>query len=218
MRGLSSAACPESSRNRRFLDCPHEPRPFLALIISIANAPALLMPQRPLVDFAGRWMERHRGRDEPPPAPVRPLAPSDREEWIRLRCGLWPHYGVVFLRNEADKIASHPDRTPVFVSESSDGRLCGMVEVSIRDTAIGCTTDRVGYLEGWYVEPAWRGRGIGRALVEQAEAWARAQGCMEMASDTTPRYPLSPGAHEALGYGVIKRKLHFRKPLQRPYR
>ena len=180
---------------------------------TIGNAPALLMPQRPLIDFAVRWMETHRGRDEPPQAAVRLLESTDREDWIRLRRELWPHYDTAFVETESDDIASHPDRTPVFVAERPDGRLCGMVEVAIRDAAIGCATNRVGYLEGWYVEPAWRDRGIGRALVERAEAWAREQGCVEMASDTTPRYPFSPAAHAALGYEVAKRKTHFRKSL-----
>jgi len=179
----------------------------------IGNAPALLMPQRPLIDFAVRWMKAHRGRDELPAASVRPLQADDREEWIRLRRELWPHYDLSFLETESDEIASRLDRTPVFVAERPDGQLCGMVEVSIRDGAVGCTTARVGYLEGWYVDPTWRDRGIGRALVEQAETWARAKGCTEMASDTTPRYPLSPAAHAALGYEVVKRKVHFRKDL-----
>ena len=110
------------------------------------------------------------------------------------------------------------DTAPVFVAAHPDEHLCGMVEVSIRTSAFGCTTDRVGYLEAWYVEPDWRRGGIGRALVERAEAWARSQGCTEMASDTTPRYVLSPAAHEALGYRVVKRKTHFRKSLSEPGR
>ncbi|HEU5088623.1 MAG TPA: GNAT family N-acetyltransferase, partial [Roseiflexaceae bacterium] len=69
----------------------------------------------------------------------------------------------------------------------------------------------IGYLEGWYVDPDYRGQSVGRTLVEQAEAWARAQGCLEMASDTTPSYPLSPAAHAALGYHEVER--FFRKNL-----
>ena len=179
----------------------------------VGNAPVLLMPQRPLVDFAVRWMEGHRGRGAGPPSAIRPLGPADREEWLRLRLELWPHHDPAELETEARDIAGHLETTPVFVAEGPDGRLRGMVEVAIRTSALGCTTDRVGYLEAWYVEPEWRRQGIGRALVERAEAWARSQGCTEMASDTTPRYELSPAAHAALGYCVVKRKTHFRKDL-----
>jgi len=179
----------------------------------VANAPALLMPQRPLVDFAVRWMEEHRGREAGPPSAIRPLVPADRDEWLRLRRELWPHHDPAELEAEAREIEKAFDAAPVFVAGSPDGRLCGMVEVAIRTSAFGCTTDRIGYLEAWYVEPECRQRGIGRALVERAEAWARSQGCTEMASDTTPRYELSPAAHTALGYRVVKRKTQFHKPL-----
>jgi aminoglycoside 6'-N-acetyltransferase I len=73
------------------------------------------------------------------------------------------------------------------------------------------SSDRIGYLEAWYVDPDWRGQGVGRALAQAAEDWARAQGCREMASDTTPSYPVSPAAHAALGYQEVERL--FRKDL-----
>ena len=38
----------------------------------------------------------------------------------------------------------------------------GLVEVSIHDSAPGCETDRIGYLEAWYVDPDWRGQGAER--------------------------------------------------------
>ncbi len=179
----------------------------------VGNAPALLMPQRALVDFAVRWMEAHRGATAVLPVKIRALRETDRAEWLRLRRALWPHHDPTELEAEAEGIAGHLVSTPVFVAEGPDGQLCGVVEVAIRTSALGCTTDRIGYLEAWYVEPECRRQGIGRALVERAEAWARAQGCTEMASDTTPRYELSPAAHAALGYRVVKRKTHFRKEL-----
>jgi aminoglycoside 6'-N-acetyltransferase I len=91
------------------------------------------------------------------------------------------------------------------------GGLCGLVEVAIHRSAPGCATERIGYLEAWYVDLDARGQGVGRALVRRAEAWARGQGCREMASDTTPDYPVSPIAHAALGYQEVER--HFRKDL-----
>ncbi len=100
-----------------------------------------------------------------------------------------------------------------FVCERPDGKLCGLVEVSIRTSAPGCGTDHIGYLEAWYVDPDVRNHGVGRALVERAEVWARAEGCTEMASDTTPDYPLSPAAHAALGYAEVER--YFRKDLSK---
>ena len=148
---------------------------------------------------------------------IRPVQPADADEWLRMRMALWPDSTPA---KEADEIAHFlaipprpvlPTLHAAFVSPRPDGSLCGLVEVSIHVTAPGCTTDRIGYLEAWYVDPDWRGHGVGRALVQAAEAWARAQGCLEMASDTTPSYPVSPVAHAALGYQEVER--FFRKDL-----
>jgi aminoglycoside 6'-N-acetyltransferase I len=147
---------------------------------------------------------------------IRPVEPSDATEWLRMRMALWPDDPD----KEANEIAHFlavpprpalPTLQAAFVCPRPDSGLCGLVEVSIHRTAPGCQTDRIGYLEAWYVDPDWRGQGVGRALVERAEAWAKAKGCREMASDTTPFYPLSPAAHEGLDYQEVER--YFRKDL-----
>ncbi len=70
-----------------------------------------------------------------------------------------------------------------FVAEEN-GLLTGFVEAGLRSCVDGCDTSRaVGYLEGWYVQPAHRRSGVGAALVAAAEDWARAQDWIEMASD-----------------------------------
>jgi aminoglycoside 6'-N-acetyltransferase I len=71
----------------------------------------------------------------------------------------------------------------------------------------------VGFIEGWYVAPAHRRRRIGARLVAAAEAWARNQGCTDMASDTWLEAFNSQRAHEALGFEVVNRCIHFRKQL-----
>ena len=142
---------------------------------------------------------------------IRRLAPTEHVAWIRLRRALWPDADPAELGEEAATLAADPMQ-PVFVADA-DGELCGMLEASIRTSAPGCRTDRIGYIEGWYVAPAWRKQGIGGRLVAAAETWARAQGCTEMASDTTSDYPLSPSAHARLGYREIHHEIFFAKEL-----
>ena len=143
---------------------------------------------------------------------IRRLENGDEVEWLRLRMALWPHDATDELLRGMAVIREDP-RQPVFVAERPEGGLCGLLEAAIRPTAPGCVTPNVGYLEGWYVDPDRRGRGIGRRLVEAAEAWARSEGCREMASDTTPNYPVSPIAHARLGYEPVEDPYHFRKEL-----
>ena len=145
---------------------------------------------------------------------IRPVQPADKEEWLRFRIALWPDTDS---QKEAQEISDFFAGLPIedlgaaFVCSRPEGGLCGLVEVSIHTSAPGCETDRIGYLEAWYVDPVVRNQGIGRALVAQAEQWARGKGCLEMASDTTPFYPVSPAAHAALGYEEVER--YFRKAL-----
>jgi aminoglycoside 6'-N-acetyltransferase I len=100
------------------------------------------------------------------------------------------------------------------VSEEEHGALSGFLEVGMRSHADGCDTGRpVGFVEGWFVLEEYRGNGIGKELMHAAEAWARAQGCLEMASDALTDNSASERAHQALGFEVVDRCVHFRKAL-----
>ncbi len=144
---------------------------------------------------------------------IRRLQDKDYDQWLRLRQALWPEASLEKQQGEMAELLAQRDAMPVFVAQQADGKLCGMVEVAIRRKASGCTTDKIGYLEGWYVDSAWREQGIGSQLVEAAETWARHQGCSEMASDTCTGYPISPTAHARLGYVEVHRDIFFRKVL-----
>jgi aminoglycoside 6'-N-acetyltransferase I len=172
------------------------------------------MPQRELGDFADAWMignRRERPKEEL--VIIRRLEAADRAAWGRLRCALWSGHDRTKLEKEIDDVLHDSERQAVFVSQTLSGTLCGMIEASLRLHAEGCRTSPVGYIEGWYVDSGWRGRGIGRRLAHAAEAWALSVGCSETASDTTDDYPDSPAVHRALGYAVVESKLRFRKEL-----
>jgi aminoglycoside 6'-N-acetyltransferase I len=87
------------------------------------------------------------------------------------------------------------------------------VELSIRSHAEGCETDRVAFVEGWYVDNDHRGRGVGAALMRAAEEWGRASRCTELGSDTQLWNEPSIAAHKALGFEEVERLVAFRKAL-----
>jgi aminoglycoside 6'-N-acetyltransferase I len=108
------------------------------------------------------------------------------------------------------------DDAAVFIAERADGTVCGFVEAGTRSHADGCDSSPVGYIEAWYVDPDERRRGFGRALLAAAEAWAREQGYLEMASDALIDNVTSHQAHKASGYIEGDRVVGFRKPLRKP--
>jgi aminoglycoside 6'-N-acetyltransferase I len=143
---------------------------------------------------------------------VRSARPEDRAEWLRVRRVLWDDCPDPQHEREVEEIAGSPMEN-VFFAERPGGGLCGFLEASIRPWADGCETRPVGYLEGWYVDPDVRRQGVGRALVEAAEAWARSRGCRQMASDAELWNEVSHKAHEALGYEETARLVLFKKDL-----
>jgi len=143
------------------------------------------------------------------------LSVHEHEAWLGLRERLWPEIPKDELRSERALILDDPRRNAVFVARRGEpgGELVGFVEAALRDWAEGCRTRPVGYIEGWYVAPEHRRRGVGRRLIEAAERWARSRGCTEMGSDAEIANTLSHRAHAALGYEEIERVVSFAKRL-----
>lgn len=144
---------------------------------------------------------------------VRPLVDADIDEWFRLRKLLWEGSTDDEHKTEMLDIYEHRETQLVLVAETSGKKLVGFLEASIRPFVEDCRSDRVGYLEGWFVETEFRRRGVGRKLVGTAENWAREKGCEEMASDSEIGNDSSYEAHRNLGYEETSRLVHLRKEL-----
>lgn len=139
---------------------------------------------------------------------VREILESDRPDWVRLRDALWPD---CLWDHEVETRKHFETPAPgaaVFVAVV-DQRLVGFLEMRDRNYAPGCTSSPVPFIEGWYVEPQFRRRGIGRALADAAEARAVAEGHREIASDTELDNANSIAAHCALGYEEVERIVCF---------
>ena len=147
---------------------------------------------------------------------VRPARPSDLETLVLQRSLLWPD-GAEDHRGELARILSNAPYTvlpmAVLVAEL-DGVIAGFVEVSLRSTVDGCDETRpAGFIEGWFVEERFRRCGVGRALIEAAETWSRAQGAVEIGSDALIENRASIEAHKRLGFEVVDECVNFKKTL-----
>lgn len=148
---------------------------------------------------------------------VRPAIEGDCDAWIAMRQALWPdEESGQQLADDARRFFTRPSErvflTEIFVADLG-GTLVGMLELSLRSIADGCSTSPVPYIEGWFVAESERRRGIGSALVRAAEAWAREHGFTEIASDVLIENRISEQAHKALGFEEVDRVVSFRKSL-----
>lgn len=82
------------------------------------------------------------------------------------------------------------------------------------DYVEGCEKSPAAYLEGIYVEEAYRHKNIGRDLVKACESWAREREVYEFASDCQLANIDSYNFHLALGFKEVSRIIAFKKDLK----
>jgi len=143
---------------------------------------------------------------------VRKAEESDRYEWIRMRKLLWPECPDDRHALETELIIS--SKGIVLVAELSPSALVGFAEVSIRNDHVeGTANSPVPYLEGWYVELNYRGKGVGKALVRAVEEYALEKGFTELASDAEIGNKTGIEIHKGIGFREVGRSVHFIKSL-----
>jgi aminoglycoside 6'-N-acetyltransferase I len=98
--------------------------------------------------------------------------PEDLGPWSILRHALWDFETADQLAMQgAEALARGPADFATWLALDRAGAPIGFAEASVRrDYVNGCDTSPVAFLEGIYVEPAHRGRGLARALIAELEA------------------------------------------------
>jgi aminoglycoside 6'-N-acetyltransferase I len=138
---------------------------------------------------------------------------EDRAAWRRMREALWPEDEEDHAAAVDAQLAAGDERAAAWIAFDSSGRAVGFAEARMREFAEGCTSSPVAYLEGIWVEPAVRHRGVARALVQALEDWGRSRGCSELASDAESDNIASQHFHKALGFEVVAEQICFYKEL-----
>jgi aminoglycoside 6'-N-acetyltransferase I len=142
---------------------------------------------------------------------IRDLTQDDFDSWSRMRDELYSGLDAAHHRREMEWILGSKEHAAFLAVDA--GRPAGLVEVSLRNVVDGCIGGPVGYLEGLYLEPDWRGKGLGRELLAHAEAWCRDRGCAHMATDAELDNPEAQAFYERLGFERKWTVVQFLKPL-----
>jgi ribosomal protein S18 acetylase RimI-like enzyme len=90
-------------------------------------------------------------------------------------------------------------RSPVFIAEDADATPLGFISLRVRDDVTG--TER-GHVADLAVIEAARDRGVGRALMQAGEVWARELGLPALSLDVWSTNERALGFYRRLGYGT----------------
>jgi aminoglycoside 6'-N-acetyltransferase I len=149
------------------------------------------------------------------PVEIRRTEDITDPDWLPLRCAFWDG------ESEEEHFASLKKFTTThapyfaFIANEAGGEAVGFAEISVRrDYVNGTSSSPVLYLEGIFVLPQHRGRGISHLLCRAAEDWGARQGIREFASDSDIDNELSIKAHLGLGFEEADRVVCFRKLIE----
>lgn len=125
---------------------------------------------------------------------------------------LWPNHDATELRDEFTEILKSEEAACFLACEA--GVPVGFAQCQLRhDYVEGTKTSPVGYLEGIFVQPEFRHRGLAKQLLGACESWAREKGCTEFASDCELGNDASLDFHLSMGFTEVNRIVCFTKKL-----
>lgn len=134
--------------------------------------------------------------------------PSDILAWSVMRDLLWPGSSLAAHAQDAEAMLQRPDVAVLIVKE--ENQTVGFAEVSVRAFANGCDTSPVAFLEGIYISPPFRRRGLAKQLIDSLARWARHMGVRELGSDTLVDNEESIRAHQSWGFQQTEQVQYLR--------
>lgn len=113
---------------------------------------------------------------------IRPLRPEDEADWRRLWTGYLDYYQTklpepVYQSTFARLLGNDPGEFHGLIAEV-DGRPAGLTHYLFHRTC--WKIENICYLQDLYTDPALRGRGIARALIEAVYRAADAEGAPQV--------------------------------------
>ena len=125
-----------------------------------------------------------------------PVTSENEIEWAELCVALWPEESIDFMLSE--RAENKYSNEFLYIIKS---KAVGLLSLSRRfDYVEGTESSPVGYLEGIYVMPEYRHKGIAKELVEYAKKWSLDNGCIELASDCEIENDVSRKFHTSIGF------------------
>ncbi len=143
------------------------------------------------------------------PVVIRAARPDDAEQMAVL-CGQLGYPASAEQVRERLGRVQQEEANGVFVAQAADGEVLGWVQVYVRALV---AADVHAELGGLVVGEGHRCQAVGRRLMEQVEAWARAHGCGAVYVRSNVIREAAHRFYEGIGYCRMKTQFTFWKAL-----
>lgn len=137
---------------------------------------------------------------------------EDVIEVTGLALALWNNHNFEELKSEIREIITN--KNYIITLFNYNEKAIGFAQCGLRfDYVEGTESSPVGYLEGIYVNEAYRKQGIAKGMLQYCENWAKGKGCIEFASDCEINNIESFNFHMHLGFIEANRIICFKKEI-----
>lgn len=144
--------------------------------------------------------------------PIIPATIADKAIFLEMALELWPDYNEAELDITFQGLLSHDKYRLLLYLENKT--VVAFIYLSIRsDYVEGSDSSPVGYLEGIYVKPPFRRKGIATKLLEAGTKWLKEKGCCQMGSDIYWDNNASYDFHTRSGFKEAGRLIAFIKTI-----
>ncbi|MFD2043281.1 aminoglycoside 6'-N-acetyltransferase [Ornithinibacillus salinisoli] len=125
-----------------------------------------------------------------------------------MAMALWPGHDFTELKEEfSDHINSDKSHVLLWLQEEEP---IAFIYLSIRtDYVEGAISSPTGYVEGIYVKPNYRRKGISNKLFNEGKKWMLEKGCKQVGSDIEYDNTVSYDFHTGIGFKESGRLITF---------
>jgi len=140
---------------------------------------------------------------------IRPAEPRDAMTICRLADQLGYQCTPDEICERLEHLRGHSAHT-ILVAETATDGILGWLHAFAEPRLL---TEQRAEIAGLIVDERFRGQGVGRALLQDAEAWAARQGCRSVGVRSNTIRKDAPAFYTSMGYETIKSQRVFRKRL-----
>lgn len=145
-------------------------------------------------------------------AQIEILSDNTIEHLTTLSLELWPECDYDEEKEQWQKLMHQADQYCALVKVNDT--YVGFIHISTRYEYVeGADADKIAYLEGIYVKPAYRNHQIATSLLKSGEAWATSKGLNELGSDTEIDNQISQLFHQQAGFKEVNRIVCYMKTI-----